>query len=198
MRAPLPAGEPARLAALHDTGVLDTSPEEDFDDIALLASEICGTPVGLVSLVDEDRQWFKAKVGVTMDESHRDLSFCAYTIHGHDLLEVPDATADRRFSDNPFVMPDDGLRFYAGAPVVLDGSHSVGTVCVVDTRPRVLTEAQRRALVLHHVCDLPVRDVAAEIGVPVGTVKARLARGRAALAALLTDDAELQEGASRG
>jgi len=146
MRAPLPAGEPARLAALHDTGVLDTAPEEDFDDIALLASEICGTPVGLVSLVDEDRQWFKAKVGVTMDESHRDLSFCAYTIHGRDLLEVPDATADRRFSDNPFVMPDDGLRFYAGAPVVLDGTHSVGTVCVVDTRPRVLTEAQRRAL----------------------------------------------------
>jgi signal transduction histidine kinase len=146
MRAPLPADEQARLAALHDAGVLDTAPEEDFDDIALLASEICGTPTGLVSMVDSDRQWFKAKVGITIDESHRDLSFCAYTIHGHDLLEVPDATADKRFSDNPFVVAEGGIRFYAGAPVVLDGTHSVGTVCVVDTKPRVLSEAQRRAL----------------------------------------------------
>src|SRR3954452_6342457 len=119
MRAPLPADEQARLAALHDAGVLDTAPEEDFDDIALLASEICGTPTGLVSLVDSDRQWFKAKVGVTIDESHRDLSFCAYTIHGHDLLEVPDATSDERFADNPFVTAEGGIRFYAGAPVVL-------------------------------------------------------------------------------
>ena len=149
MRAPLPPDEPGRLAALHDAQVLDTPPEEDFDDIALLASQICGTPMGLVSLVDRERQWFKAKVGVELevDEIHRDLSFCAHAIHGHDLLEVPDATADERFADNPVVhMEKNPVIFYAGAPVVLDGTYAVGTVCVVDSVPRVLTESQRRAL----------------------------------------------------
>jgi signal transduction histidine kinase len=147
MRAPLPVDEPARLAALHDTQVLDTPPEEDFDDIALLASEICGTPMGLVSLVAEDRQWFKARVGLDIAQTSRDLSFCAYAIHGHDLLEVPDAAQDARFADNPVVTADHGgIRFYAGAPVVLDGNHSVGTVCVVDHVPRELTGAQRRSL----------------------------------------------------
>lgn len=148
MRAPLPADEPARLAALHDAQVLDTPPEDDFDDIALLAAEICGTPTGLVSLVDEDRQWFKAKVGLSgLDETPRELSFCAHTIHSQELLEVPDARIDVRFADNPYVRNDDKpILFYAGAPVVLDGTHSVGTVCVVDHEPRDLTEAQRRAL----------------------------------------------------
>jgi signal transduction histidine kinase len=146
VRAPLPADEPARLAALLDAQVLDTAPEEDFDDIALLASEICQTPMGMVSLVDRDRQWFKAKIGVDIREAPRDLSFCAHTITGADLLEVPDAREDERFSDNPYVAADNGLRFYAGAPVVLDGVHSVGTVCVVDNQPRALTDSQRRAL----------------------------------------------------
>ncbi|MFG1606039.1 ATP-binding protein [Actinoplanes sp. NPDC049265] len=146
MRAPLPEDEPARLAALHDAQVLDTAPEEDFDDIALLASEICGTPMGLVSLVDTDRQWFKAKIGLDIEQTHRDMSFCAHAIHGHELFEIPDAAQDHRFADNPMVLADDGIRFYAGAPVVLDGTHSVGTVCVVDHVPRELTGAQRRAL----------------------------------------------------
>jgi signal transduction histidine kinase len=146
VRAPLPEDEPARLAALHDAQVLDTAPEEDFDDIALLASEICGTPMGLVSLVDTDRQWFKAKHGLEVDQTHRDLSFCAHAIHGHELFEIPDAAHDQRFADNPMVLGDDGIRFYAGAPVVLDGTYSVGTVCVVDHVPRELTPAQRRAL----------------------------------------------------
>ena len=146
MRAPLPDDEPARLAALHDAQVLDTAPEADFDDIALLASQICGTPMGLVSLVDTDRQWFKAKIGVNVDQTHRDMSFCAHAIHGHEVLEVPDATADARFADNPFVAGEGNIRFYAGAPVVLDGTHAVGTVCVVDHVPRELTPDQRRAL----------------------------------------------------
>jgi hypothetical protein len=121
MRAPLPADEPARLAALRDAQVLDTPPEDDFDDIALLASEICGTPMGLVSLVDEKRQWFKAKVGVNIEETNRELSFCAHAIHGHDVFEVPDATTDVRFADNPMVLAErTPIRFYAGAPVVLD------------------------------------------------------------------------------
>ncbi|MCM4083031.1 GAF domain-containing sensor histidine kinase [Paractinoplanes hotanensis] len=145
MRAPLPPDEPGRLAALYDAHVLDTRPEEDFDDIALLASQICGTPVGLVSLVDRDRQWLKAKVGTELDALPRDLSFCAHTITSHELLEVPDAQEDGRFADNPGV-GGLGIRFYAGAPVVLDGTYSVGTVCVVDREPRVLTSPQRRAL----------------------------------------------------
>jgi signal transduction histidine kinase len=146
VRAPLPTDENDRVAALHDTRVLDTLPEDDFDDIALLASEICGTPMGLVSLVDTDRQWFKAKVGLEVDEMHRDMSFCAHAVTGHDLFEVPDALADARFADNPLVLGDDNVRFYAGAPVVLDGTHSVGTVCVVDHVPRELSTGQRRAL----------------------------------------------------
>jgi signal transduction histidine kinase len=130
---------------LYDAHVLDTGPEEDFDDIALLASQICGTPVGLVSLVDRDRQWLKAKVGTELDAMPRDLSFCAHTITSNELLEVPDAREDGRFADNPGVGLL-GIRFYAGAPVVLDGTYSVGTVCVVDREPRVLTSPQRRAL----------------------------------------------------
>src|SRR4029450_6420859 len=110
------------------------------------ASEICGTPMGLVSLVDTDRQWFKAKIGLDIDETHRDLSFCAYAIRGHELMEIADAPLAVRFADNPFVLGDDGIRFYAGAPVILDGTHSVGTVCVVDHVPRELSPAQRRAL----------------------------------------------------
>ncbi|MBL7261525.1 GAF domain-containing sensor histidine kinase [Paractinoplanes lichenicola] len=145
MRAPLPVDEPGRLAALHDARVLDTAPEEDFDDIALLASQICGTPLGAVSLVDRDRQWFKAKVGTDLEGAPRDLSFCTYTITSHDVLEIRDTAADPRFAENPAVNAH-GLKFYAGAPVVLDGTYAVGTVCVVDHTPRVLTEAQRRAL----------------------------------------------------
>jgi signal transduction histidine kinase len=146
VKAPLPDDEPARLAALHEAQVLDTGPEQDFDDIALLASEICGTPMGVVSLVDADRQWFKAKIGLDTQETHRDVAFCAHAVQGHEILEVPDATADSRFSDNPLVIGSDNIRFYAGAPVVLDGAHAVGTVCVIDTVPRQLTPAQRRAL----------------------------------------------------
>ncbi len=141
----MPDDEPARLAALQDAQVLDTPPEEDFDDIALLASEICNTPMGMVSLIDQDRQWFKAKIGVDVSGTPRELSFCAYTINGSELLEVSDAREDVRFADNPYVA-NGGIRFYAGVPVVLDGQHSVGTVCVVDNVPRTLNASQRRAL----------------------------------------------------
>jgi signal transduction histidine kinase len=146
VRAPLPPDEQGRLAVLHDARVLDTLPETDFDDIAVLASEICGTPISLVSLVDTDRQWFKAKVGLELDETGRDDSFCAHAIHGSELLEVPDAGVDPRFTDNPLVRGDQKFRFYAGAPVLLDGTHAVGTVCVLDNVPRELTAGQRRAL----------------------------------------------------
>ena len=146
MKVSLPPDEEGRLAALREAQVLDTAPEDDFDDIALLAAEICGTPIGMVSLVDADRQWIKAKVGVEFDQTPRDDSFCAHTIQHHDVLEVPDAGTDHRFADSPLVAGDRKFRFYAGAPVVLDGTHAVGTICVVDKVPRTLTAAQRRAL----------------------------------------------------
>jgi signal transduction histidine kinase len=145
MKAPVPDSEPERLAALHDAQVLDTAPEQDFDDIAVLAAEICGTPMGLVSLIDADRQWFKAKIGVDVQQTTRDEAFCAHAINSTEILEVPDAADDARFADNPLV-GDDSIRFYAGAPVILDGTHAVGTVCVIDHVPRELTESQRRAL----------------------------------------------------
>lgn len=130
---------------------MDTAPEQDFDDIAVLASEICGTPIAMVTFVDTDRQFFKAKVGLTVTGTGRDQAFCAHTVLGHELLEVPDTAADPRFAENPLVNGhaangEPPLRFYAGAPVILDGAHAVGTVCVIDHQPRELTDGQRRAL----------------------------------------------------
>jgi signal transduction histidine kinase len=156
-----------RLAALHEARVLDTLPEGDFDDIALLAAQICETPISMVCLVDADRQWFKAKIGLEFDETSRDDSFCAHAIHGHDLMEVPDAAADERFADNPLVLGDTKFRFYAGAPVVLDGTHAVGTLCVVDNHPRRLTASQRRALrclARHAAVQLELRRYARQAG----------------------------------
>ena len=139
--------EAARLAALHELRVLDTLPEAVYDDIVQLASQICGTPVGLVSLVDADRQWFKARVGLDLDETRRDLAFCAHAIvSAEPVFIVEDAAQDARFRDNPLVTGNPHIRFYAGAPIVLLDGQVVGTVCVIDTVPRVLDAAQIRAL----------------------------------------------------
>jgi diguanylate cyclase (GGDEF)-like protein/PAS domain S-box-containing protein len=145
--APLPANEAARLAALHRLRVLDTLPEQVYDDIVHLAAQLCGTPIGLISLVDGDRQWFKARVGLPADETPRDMAFCAHAIAGDEpLLMVEDATRDARFDANPLVTGDPGIRFYAGAPIVTSDGHALGTVCVIDTAPNRLTEAQVRSL----------------------------------------------------
>src|SRR5689334_3465942 len=146
MLPPVPRDEESRLTALHDLQVLDTGPEADFDDIVALASEICGAPISLVSLVDTERQWFKAKVGLDAEESEREVSFCAHAILGRDLMVVPDASADKRFADNPFVQTDPGVRFYAGAPLVTSEGNALGTLCVVDYRPHRLTLDETRAL----------------------------------------------------
>jgi signal transduction histidine kinase len=146
MHAPLPAGETDRLAALYDLDVLDTPPEREFDDIVALASTVCGVPMSLVSLVDEDRQWFKARIGTDAHETSRDVSFCAHAILGRDLMVVPDARNDTRFSDLPAVRQDPGVRFYAGAPLVTTDGHALGTLCVVDVEPRRLTVEQLQAL----------------------------------------------------
>lgn len=146
MRPPTPPNEPARQAALEQLQVLDTGPEADFDDIVGLASEICGAPISLVSLVDSRRQWFKAKVGIDAEETDREVSFCAHAILGRDLLVVPDATMDRRFADNPMVQGGLGIRFYAGAPLLTSDGNALGTLCVVDFDPHRLGLAQIKGL----------------------------------------------------
>jgi PAS domain S-box-containing protein len=143
---PLPPDEIARLAALQACDILDTPPEQAFDDISRLAAVVCGAPTALVTLVDGSRQWFKSRLGLRMDETHRDLAFCAHAILDSDLLVVPDAALDDRFADNPLVTGAPGVRFYAGAPIVLADGHALGTVAVIDYVPRVLTEEQREAL----------------------------------------------------
>jgi GAF domain-containing protein len=146
MRAALPADEAERLRAVRDLDVLDTAAEPDYDDIAGMAAHVCEVPMSLVSLIDADRQWIKAKVGVDRTEVDRDVSFCAHAILGRDLLVVSDARSDARFAGNPAVLAEPGVRFYAGAPLVTSAGHAVGTLCVVDTEPRRLTVEQLRAL----------------------------------------------------
>jgi anti-sigma regulatory factor (Ser/Thr protein kinase) len=138
--------EAARLAALRSYRILDTRPEQAFDDLAILASHICGTPIALITLIDESRQWFKSKVGLDGEGTLRSLAFCSHAIQHHDIMLVPDARADARFRDNPFVTGDPHIRFYAGAPLVTPEGHALGTLCVVDRVPRTLTADQMHAL----------------------------------------------------
>ena len=149
MRAPVPPDEIQRLAALSRYGILDTPREEPFDDVARLAAQICESPISLVSLVDRNRQWFKAHVGLplALSETPRDSAFCAHAIlQPAELLLVPDALEDRRFADNPLVTGEPFIRFYAGAPLVTPEGHALGTLCVIDRVPRVLRPDQQSAL----------------------------------------------------
>lgn len=143
---PIPNNEVDRLKALLNYKILDTPPEVEFDNLVSLASYISCTPVAMISLVDSDRQWFKAKVGTPVTETERDVAFCAHAICHSDLFVVPDALADRRFATNPLVTDDPHIRFYAGAPLITPEGHAVGTLCVVDQKPRELTTAQLEAL----------------------------------------------------
>jgi signal transduction histidine kinase len=144
--APIPENDAARLSTLRDYAILDSLPEQSYDDITALATFICGTPVALISLVDKDRQWFKSKVGFEIDSTGRAESFCAHTLLNASTLIIEDPSLDPRFFDNPLVLGDPRIRFYAGAPLVAPNGHILGTVCVIDTKPKVLSQAQIDAL----------------------------------------------------
>ena len=145
--APERHDEPACLQALRALAVLDTEPEAEFDALVEAAATVCGTPIALLSLVDEQRQWFKAGIGLAgVVQTPRALAFCAHTVLTDEILEVPDAWLDERFADNPLVTGAPEVRFYAGAPVLLKDGARIGTLCVIDHRPRRLDDAQRRVL----------------------------------------------------
>jgi hypothetical protein len=138
--------ETERLESLHSYQVLDTASEQVFNDIAQLAAFICGTPISLVSLIDGERQWFKARVGLNVQETPREHAFCQYAMRASNVYEVRDATADERFAQNPLVTGEPNIRFYAGAPLLSPEGQPLGTLCAIDTIPRELTTDQRDAL----------------------------------------------------
>lgn len=138
--------EKDRLAKLIEFNVLDTPEEDDFNDIVKLASQICEVPISLISLVDDTRQWFKAKVGLSANETTREWAFCAHAIENNDFLQIKDATKDERFFDNPLVTGSPDIRFYAGYPLRTAENFALGTLCVIDTKPRELNTFQISAL----------------------------------------------------
>jgi len=146
MKLPIPKNEGQRIKVLWQYEILDTVPEEVFDDLTELAARICEAPIALITLVDEDRQWFKSKVGISVNETSRDISFCGHAIDQADLFIVPDATLDKRFAKNPLVTSDPKIRFYAGAPLITPDGHALGTLCVIDKVPRQLRSDQKQAL----------------------------------------------------
>jgi diguanylate cyclase (GGDEF)-like protein len=141
-----PANEAARIATLQSLNILDTPPEERFDRLTRLARRLFDVPVALVSLVDSDRQWFKSADGISSTETKRDISFCAHAIMQDDIFVVNNALADTRFNDNPLVTGDPRIRFYAGYPLVVQDGVKLGSLCLIDFKPRALGDADRQSL----------------------------------------------------
>jgi len=142
----IPHNEIERQTALDELEILDTQAEDSFDDLTILASQICGTKISLISLVDRNRQWFKSRVGLGPEETPRDISWCGHAILGDGIFEVPDAALDERFKDNPLFLGEPHVRFYAGVPLVTKGGHKIGTLCVIDTTSKKLTPWQIEVL----------------------------------------------------
>ena len=140
-RAAIPEDEERRMATLRDLNILDTEPEERFDRITRLAAALFDVPIALISLVDENRQWFKSCLGLNSKETPRDVSFCGHVVYNREPMIVTDAFQDARFADNPLVIDEPGIRFYAGYPLILDDGSCIGTLCLLDTRPHSLEGA---------------------------------------------------------
>jgi hypothetical protein len=146
MKAPIPDNEKLRLAALRQYHILDTAAEKSYDDITALAAYVCDVPIAMISLVDESRQWFKSKLGLTKQETPRDVAFCAHAILQSDPLIVRDALHDPRFADSGLVTRSPHIRFYAGFPLSTPEGFAVGTLCAIDRRPRHLSTDQKIAM----------------------------------------------------
>lgn len=142
----IPENENSRLATLRSLDILDTPPEERFDRLTRIAGRIFGVPIALVSLVDENRQWFKSCVGLSASETPRDISFCGHAILGNDVFVIPDARADPRFSGNPLVVGEPHIRFYGGCPLRATNGENMGTLCIIDSKPRHFDSADTQLL----------------------------------------------------
>jgi len=175
MSYPVPANEAARLEALRQYEIMDTAPEQAFDDITRLATFICGTPIATMTLVDGHRQWFKSKVGLDGEGGPREDAFCAHTLMGADTMIVEDARADARFAKNPYVLGDPNIRFYAGTPLVTQEGLGLGSLCVIDRVPRTLHKDQveaLEALARLVMMKLDMRRVSAALAEALANVKA--------------------------
>lgn len=184
---PIPDNEILRLESLHKYNVLDTMPEPAFDDIVKLAAQICDVPISLVSLIDEDRQWFKAKVGLAAEQTPRDVAFCAHAIMKSGFFVIQDALLDERFATNPLVTSDPNIRFYAGCVLGTPEGYNIGTLCIIDRKPRELNTSQYEALQAlsrQVIAQLELRKYSNTLKEALENLKKSEAKNRAFLSAL--------------